>query len=89
MAKGYSGGTDANQWCRASRAIAQTKWPVIPAQPWEAATRPGSRINNGETVQCIQKEGADIMSCIKVPKIKSYVPEINTSAVVCSRQPTG
>lgn len=29
------------------------------------------------------------MSCIKVPKIKSYVPEINTSAVVCSRQPTG
>lgn len=29
------------------------------------------------------------MSCIKVPKIKSYVPEINTSAVVYSRQPTG
>lgn len=29
------------------------------------------------------------MSCIKVPKIKSYVPEINTSGVLCSRQPTG
>lgn len=29
------------------------------------------------------------MSCIEVPKIKSYVPEINTSGVLCLNQPTG
>lgn len=29
------------------------------------------------------------MSCIKVPKIKSYVPEINTRGVLCLSQPTG
>ena len=40
-------------------------------------------------MRCIQREGADIRSYIKVPKIKSYVPEINTSGVLCLRQPTG
>lgn len=61
MAKGYSRGTDANQWCQASPATVQTKWPVIPAQSGEAATHPGSRINNGEKECEVYVEGGRVI----------------------------